>query len=575
MSSNADVIGAAPVRSASRAESASLHRKIDWTGAFWVASGVPALVLFSIGAIAATVGKPSWMVWALSIGFGFIQAFTYAEIAGLFPHKSGGASVYGAVAWVRYSKIIAPVSVWCNWFAWSPVLAIGSGLAAGYILGALFPADAAINTWQLTLVDLGFIRSGLELRINATFLVGVVLLLAVFGIQHGGILRSARTTMVLGITALIPLMLIALVPLLSGDMPSAHFSPMVPIAWENGLVVDGSWNMAGVTLMAGGLFIAAWSTYGFETAVCYTREFKDPKKDTFKAILFSGLLCIVVFTLVPLAFQGHLGLGEVVTPPVVEADGTVSAPAVYSGMLAPAVYSGMLAPEVYSGMGVANVMSHMVGGGEMVANVLVVMLVLAVLLSIMTSMAGSSRTLYQASVDGWLPRYLSHVNEHGAPTRAMWTDLGFNLILLMLSDYVFVLACSNVGYIIFNFLNLNSGWIHRIDRPDWERPFKAPNIILGIGVVLAFVNLALMGLGADIYGAGTLTAGLVFASLIIPVFLYRHYVQDKGQFPDAMIEDMHLNDQLPSGGKRAGVLPYVTLAAGVVVVVVSHSLAVY
>lgn len=566
MSSNADVIGAAPVRSASRAESASLHRKIDWTGAFWVASGVPALVLFSIGAIAATVGKPSWMIWALSIGFGFIQAFTYAEIAGLFPHKSGGASVYGAVAWVRYSKIIAPVSVWCNWFAWSPVLAIGSGLAAGYILGALFPADAAINTWQLTLVDLGFIKSGLELRINATFLVGVVLLLAVFGIQHGGILRSARTTMVLGITALIPLMLIALVPLLSGDMPSTHFSPMVPIAWENGLVVDGSWNMAGVTLMAGGLFIAAWSTYGFETAVCYTREFKDPKKDTFKAILFSGLLCIVVFTLVPLAFQGHLGLGEVVTPPVVEADGTVSSPA---------VYSGMLAPDVYSGMGVASVMSHMVGGGEVVANVLVVMLVLAVLLSIMTSMAGSSRTLYQASIDGWLPRYLSHVNEHGAPTRAMWTDLGFNLILLMLSDYVFVLACSNVGYIIFNFLNLNSGWIHRIDRPDWERPFKAPNIILGIGVVLAFVNLALMGLGADIYGAGTLTAGLVFASLIIPVFLYRHYVQDKGQFPDAMIEDMHLNDQLPSGGKRAGMLPYVTLAAGVVVVVVSHSLAVY
>ncbi|MGL6077878.1 APC family permease [Methyloversatilis discipulorum] len=568
MSSNADVIGSVSGgASASRAENAALHRKIDWTGAFWVASGVPALVLFSIGAIAATVGKPSWLVWTLSIGFGFIQAFTYAEIAGLFPHKSGGASVYGAVAWVRYSKLIAPVSVWCNWFAWSPVLAIGSGLAAGYILGALFPADAAINTWQLTLVDLSSIKAGLSLRINATFLVGVVILLAVFAIQHGGILRSARTTMVLGVVALIPLMLIALVPLLTGDLPSSHFSPMLPIARDaQGLVIDGAWDMAGITLMAGGLFIAAWSTYAFETAVCYTREFKDPKKDTFKAIFYSGLLCIVVFTLVPLAFQGHLGLGEVVTPPVVEADGTVSTPA---------VYSGMLAPEVYSGMGVANVMSHMVGGGEVVANVLVVMLVLAVLLSIMTSMAGSSRTLYQASVDGWLPRYLSHVNEHGAPTRAMWTDLGFNLILLLMSDYVFVLACSNVGYIMFNFLNLNSGWIHRIDRPDWERPFKAPKIILGIGVVLGFVNLALMGLGADIYGAGTLTAGLVFASLIIPVFLYRHYVQDKGKFPDAMLEDMHLNDQLAEGGKRAGILPYVTLAAGVAVVIIAHNMAVY
>jgi amino acid transporter len=115
----------------------TLQRKIGWQGAFWVASGVPALVLFSIGAIAATVGKPAWMVWAISIAFGFIQAFTYAEIAGLFPHKSGGASVYGAVAWVKYSKFIAPVSVWCNWFAWSPVLAIGSGLAAGYLLNCI------------------------------------------------------------------------------------------------------------------------------------------------------------------------------------------------------------------------------------------------------------------------------------------------------------------------------------------------------------------------------------------------------------------------------------------------------
>lgn len=93
--------------------------------------------------------------------------------------------------------------------------------------------------------------------------------------------------------------------------------------------------------------------------------------------------------------------------------------------------------------------------------------------------------------------------------------------------------------------------------------------------MLGFVNLALMGLGADIYGAGTLTAGLVFASLIIPVFLYRHYVQDKGKFPDAMLEDMHLNDQLAEGGKRAGILPYVTLAAGVAVVIIAHNMAVY
>lgn len=546
------------------AQSATLQRKIGWQGAFWVASGVPALVLFSIGAIAATVGKPSWIIWMLSIAFGFIQAFTYAEIAGLFPHKSGGASIYGSVAWVRYSKFIAPVSVWCNWFAWSPVLAIGSGLAAGYMLNALFAPDAVINTWQITLLDLGGIKDGLVMRINATFVLGAAVLLTVFSIQHGGILRSAKATLILGITALIPLMLIGLVPILTGDTPSVNFFPLSPLAYDAaGNVTGGVFDIAGWKLMAGGMFIAAWSTYGFETAVCYTREFKNPKTDTFKAIFYSGLLCIAVFTLVPIAFQGHLGLGHLVTPAVLDAAGKVTTAA---------VYDGMLAPDIYSGMGVATAMSGMLGGGKIIGGILVIMLILALLLSIMTSMAGSSRTLYQASVDGWLPKYLSHVNDHGAPTRAMWTDLCFNLILLLMSDYVFVLAASNVGYLIFNFLNLNAGWIHRMDRPGWERPYKAPTLLLAAGGVLGYVNLALMGLGADIWGAGTLKVGLFFATLIVPVFIYRHYVQDKGVFPKAMLEDMALTDGEGEVISRAGILPYVALVAGVVVVYVCHSL---
>jgi amino acid transporter len=548
----------------SSGDSATLQRKIGWQGAFWVASGVPALVLFSIGAIAATVGKPSWLVWMLSIGFGFIQAFTYAEIAGLFPHKSGGASVYGAVAWVRYSKFVAPVSVWCNWFAWSPVLAIGSGLAAGYILSALFAPDAVINTWQITLLDLSSVKEGLLLRINATFVLGAAVLLSVFAIQHGGILRSAKATLILGLAGLVPLILIGLVPIITGDVPQGNFFPLAPLAFgEDGSVIDGIWNIEGWKLMAGGLFIAAWSTYGFETAVCYTREFKNPKTDTFKAIFYSGLLCIVVFTLVPIAFQGHLGLGHMVSPAVVDATGAVTTAA---------VYDGMLAPEIYSGMGVAAALSDMLGGGSIVAAVLVVMLILALLLSVMTSMAGSSRTLYQASVDGWLPKYLSHVNDHGAPTRAMWTDLCFNLVLLMMSDYVFVLAASNVGYIIFNFLNLNAGWIHRLDRPNWERPYKAPTILLIIGGLLSFVNLALMGLGADIWGVGTLKAGLFIAALIVPVFIYRHYIQDKGVFPKAMLEDMHIGIDEAGVSSRAGVLPYIALIVGIAVVFFTHSL---
>lgn len=123
--------------------SGELVRSIDWRGAFWVASGVPALVLFSIGGIAGTTGKVAFLVWAVSMLMGFIQSFTYAEIAGLFPNKSGGASIYGAAAWVRYSKLIAPLSVWCNWLAWTPVLSLGCSIAAAYILNAVGPIPAA------------------------------------------------------------------------------------------------------------------------------------------------------------------------------------------------------------------------------------------------------------------------------------------------------------------------------------------------------------------------------------------------------------------------------------------------
>jgi amino acid transporter len=542
---------------------AGLQRSIDWTGAFWVASGVPALVLFSLGAVSATVGRPAWIVWSLSIVIGFLQSFTYAEMAGLFPNKSGGASIYGALGWVRYNKLVAPVSVWCNWFAWSPVLAIGSGLAAAYILAAVFPPDSPITTWQFVLLDLDLLRSGLSLRINATFLLGASILLTTFAIQHGGILRSARATMLMGTLGLLPLVLIALTPLARGGLDAGRFLPLVPNVRDAfGYVSDGKWDLSGWTVVAGGLFVAAWSTYAFETAVCYTREFSNPRKDSFKALLYSGLLCLFVYIMLPLAFQSFLGPGELLRPAVVDAQGR---------LVSAATYGGMMAPDIYSGAGVAAVLTRMIGGGAMVSHLVLVMLFLTLCHSIMAAMAGSSRTLYQASVDGWLPRYLSRINDHGAPVAAMWTDLAVNLLLLMMSDYVFVLAASNVGYLIFNFLNLNACWIHRIDRPDESRPFRVPNWLLGFGVLLSFVDIALLGFGADVWGPGTLFVGLAFSALIIPVFLYRHYVQDRGAFPpDALTGGRPLPASAPG---RAGPLPLLTLACGASLLLVSYCVA--
>jgi hypothetical protein len=139
---------------------------------------------------------------------------------------------------------MAPLSVWTYWFAWSPVLAIGSGIAAGYILTALLPPDSAILTWSVTLVDLGFLKDGLTLRINSTFFIGAALLLVVFAAQHHGILRTARIQTVIGIAVIVPLLIVGVVPLLTGDVVAANFSPFTPLALdESKNIIPGEWNL--------------------------------------------------------------------------------------------------------------------------------------------------------------------------------------------------------------------------------------------------------------------------------------------------------------------------------------------
>jgi amino acid transporter len=567
-----------------------LHRSLDWKGAFWVAAGVPPLVLFSIGGIAGVAGKAAFLVWIISMIMGFLQSFTYAEMAGMFSNKSGGASIYGATAWLRYSKMIAPLSVWCNWFAWSPVLSLGCAIAAGYILNALFPipiaesqavvdwvsanlsnytaqtqsvvdymaanagttADAAASAvatsdaisaltpafrvWEafnVTIPGLG------TLHFNSTFAIGTVLMLIIFAIQHRGIASTAKSQKWMAIVVLVPLLLVGLVPILTGSIDSMNVTNIVPpTASYSG--IDGSWNLGGWTLFLGALYIAAWSTYGFETAVCYTAEFKNPATDTFKAIFFSGLLCCLFYFLIPFSFQGVLG------------------------------QTGMLDPSIVDGTGIGAALGGMVSSSKIITQIFVILMILALFLAIMTAMAGSSRTLYQGSRDGWLPKYLSHVNSHGAPTNAMWTDLGFNLILLALASdaggYFYVLAISNVGYLTFNFLNLNAGWIHRIDSGHIARPWKAPSVLIGINTCLAFVNALLLGAGAKVWGyENALWSGVAFAALILPVFWFRHYVQDGGKFPPEAMEDLGLRDG-NLGERKAGMLPYLALVAGAAVV---------
>ena len=470
------------------------------------------------------------------------------------------------------------------------MLSLGCAIAAGYILNALFPIPAAESQLVLdwvaanlasytettqSVVDYMAANAGVAatdaitavatsdgvsaltptirvweayalsipglgtLHFNSTFVIGAVLMLIIFAIQHRGIASTASAQKILAVIVLIPLFLVGIVPILTGSIDMMNVTNIVPPTVAYGGDV-GSWNIGGWTLFLGAMYIAAWSTYGFETAVCYTAEMKNPATDTFKAIFFSGLLCIVFFFMIPFSFQGVFGA------------------------------AGMLEPGIVDGTGVGAALSSMVSSSNVIVQIFIILMIMALFLAIMTAMAGSSRTLYQGSRDGWLPKYLSRVNEHGAPTNAMWTDLGFNLFLLALASdaggYFYVLAISNVGYLTFNFLNLNAGWIHRIDSGHIHRPWKAPTFLIGVNTVLAFVNALFLGAGAKVWGyENALWSGIIFAALILPVFWFRHYVQDGGKFPPEALEDLGLkNGDL--GERKAGMKPYLALILGAAIV---------
>ena len=93
-------------------------------------------------------------------------------------------------------------------------------------------------------------------------------MLVVFVIQHRGVLRTAQISTRPTIASLIPLFIVCVIPLLAGSVHATNFQPFTPLATENGQIVPSVWDKVGVRLFLGGLFIAAWSAYAFETAVC-------------------------------------------------------------------------------------------------------------------------------------------------------------------------------------------------------------------------------------------------------------------------------------------------------------------
>lgn len=440
-----------------------LVRSIRWPHAFWIATGVPALLLFSVGYIASLDGPVSVLVWIVSVLVGLGMAFVYAELAGMFPEKSGGPPVFGAQAWKRYCRPIAPLNIWGYWFAWSPVISIGGLLMGDYITQEWLPGQTWTANWG-------------PFHLNAAFVIGVALVLAVMWVNSFGLKESAFLQLVLAICALLPLGLMIIVPIFEGKVHLGYLTPFV---------IPGAHGWDAFKLFAAGLFVAGWSAYAFETAVVYTAEFRHPQKDTPKAVFSSGALCLLFY-----------GLGPFILYSVVGGSAIQKDPSVAFLPLSQAVFGA---------------------GGQ----VLILLLLVALLLSINTAVLGSSRTLFQASKDGWTFRFFGYTSRRKVPVKAMGFDIVVNIILMMLGNPIYILAASTIGYMVFNSLDLVVAYLLRRDAPQVRRPYRAPATMIRLGIVFASVNLILLFVGAPSWGWKAVGTGWGITVAGVAIYAYR------------------------------------------------------
>lgn len=232
------------------------------------------------------------------------------------------------------------------------------------------------------------------------------------------------------------------------------------------------------------LFIAAWAAYGAEMASTVVSEIRDATKRISRSLGISSIICIVAFTGVPISLIGTAGgTGG-------SSEGTAAFDPAARAIFGPA------GPAVIG-----------------------LMLSCAILLGAQVFIIGSSRTIYQMSLDGHLPGVFAKTNRRGAPVGSMFFDILIIVGLLSVfgTDVVDIVAAAGVGYIVV-FVLLPLAYLLLRRRSDGSPgAFRLPRQAAGLAVALFLLNLLVLLIGGSLWGVKVMGIGLAVTFAIVPI----------------------------------------------------------
>jgi amino acid transporter len=471
-------------------EEQQLLKKLRWYDGFVICLANPGFLLGSLGNSVIDMG--GWgavLVWGITAAIIFPVTVIYSELAAMFPHKSGGVSIYANEGWRKYTTIVGPIATFGYWIGWSVVLSFLGIFTGSIIQGAWFSGEPfGTNAFGGKEIDDGYFAIG-SVHLGLQHFIAIGLIIAVWVFNYFGTRLAISFAYLAGLLLMIPLFCFTVLPFLNGDFDSGNLTYKLNdpgLAW-------GGWQIAIVWV-----WLMIWSTAP-EAAATFTPEYKDTVRDSRKALLSSAAFILVINTVVPLSLTGGVGEDKV---------------------------------KAFDYVGALNSLV-----GSRWSDFFVVVICASFILSMNTATADGSRALYGISKDGLTVRQLGRLNRYGVPGNAMTLDMVINILFVLLIGNIFgILAASNIGYVFANIAGISAFILLRRDRPQWPRPIKlaAYWVPIAFALTAAFIVFEIVGVGwfqtaAGGYGKGAQVKIIGFGVLAISfvLFLFRRIVQDK------------------------------------------------
>lgn len=438
-----------------------LHRAVSWGSAVLLAVAASLQITVAMGPMAGELGNFMPLVWAVAALMGLVQCIFIAELAVRFPRRSGGTATYAHEAFGSRAPWLAALSSWGYWFAWTPGVAVNLVLAAEYLRSTVAPQ---LNTVTLSL------------------LIGVLL----YAMNALGLRVNVKVTGILISVALVPLLIILVAPVIWPVLfhPEELWPLQLPLS-------HASHASAGVlvALLVKWLFVASWAAYGAEMASTIFAEFRTAGNAVVRVMATAGVTCLFAFTAIPLIATALVG-----------SDGLDDDPRVV--FLAPA-------QAVFGSVG---------------ATIVGLMLACALLAGAQAFVIASSRTLYQMSLDGYVPRLFQHLNRFGVPVRSVICDAAVIGLLVGLfgTNVVSVVAAANTGYlVVFVLMPLAFVVIRWRER---DHGLVLPRWLTPVALTFAALNAVLLVVGSALWGTEIWVTGAVILMVIFPLMGLRRWL---------------------------------------------------